>query len=92
MFALLGWRELGRDGEAYGLKSNFQQYMPQVLKTFAEFEAAFPKSSHLQGFRYQIAQAYWGHKFGITLVLGSTKSLKPEPDKTLSTRTLRRLA
>ena len=62
MFALLGWRELGRDGEVYGLKANYQQYMPQVLKTFTEFEAAFPKSSHLQGFRYQIAQAYWGHK------------------------------
>ena len=62
LFALLGWRELGRDGDVYGVKANFQQYMPQVLKTFAEYESAFPKSDHLQGFRYQIAQAYWGHK------------------------------
>jgi tetratricopeptide (TPR) repeat protein len=62
MFALLGWREVGRDGEVYGAKGNFRQYMPAVLKTFTEFESAFPKSAHLQGFRYQIAQAYWGQK------------------------------
>jgi hypothetical protein len=44
------------------LKSNFQKYLPLVLRTFAEFEVAFPNSANLQGYRYQIAQAYWDHK------------------------------
>jgi tetratricopeptide (TPR) repeat protein len=62
LFALIGWRELGRDGEAYGLKNNYQKYMPLVLTTFDDFEKAFPNSSALQAFRYQIAQAYWAHR------------------------------
>lgn len=62
LFALLGWKEIGSDGEAYGLRSNYQKYMPQVLSTFTAFETAFPKSSSLQAFRYQIAQAYWSHR------------------------------
>jgi tetratricopeptide (TPR) repeat protein len=62
MFTLIGWRDIGRDGDAYGLKGNYQKYMPQALETFASFEAAFPKSSSLQAFRYQIAQEYWSHK------------------------------
>ena len=36
--------------------------MPIFLKTFEDFETAFPDSPYLQGFRYQIAQAYWNHK------------------------------
>lgn len=62
MFALLGWKELREYGSSYGLKSNFAKYMPIVLKTFAEFEAAFPASPYLQAFRYQIAQGYWSNK------------------------------
>ena len=62
LFALIGWRELGRDGDAYGLKNNFQKYMPLVLSSFDDFEKAFPNSSALQAFRYQIAQAYWAHR------------------------------
>lgn len=62
MFALLGWKELGQYGSSFGVKANFAKYMPMVLKTFAEFEAAFPSSAYLQGFRYQIAQAYWSHR------------------------------
>jgi tetratricopeptide (TPR) repeat protein len=62
LFALIGWKELGQYGQSYGLQANFTQYMPMLLKTFEEFEAAFPNSPYLQGFRYQIAQAYWGHK------------------------------
>lgn len=60
LFALLGWKELG-DGEAHGLKGNYKRYLPQVLDTFTSFESAFPKDSSLQGFRYQIAQAYWAN-------------------------------
>jgi hypothetical protein len=36
--------------------------MPQILETFASFEKDHPTASTLQGFRYQIAQAYWGNK------------------------------
>lgn len=56
LFTLLDW-EFETTG--HGLSSNFNEYMPQVLETFADFEKAFPNSSYLQGFRYQIAQAYW---------------------------------
>jgi len=59
---LIGWKENTRYGEAYGVQSNFDYYMPIVLDTFASFEKSFPKSSMLQGFRYQIAQSYWKHK------------------------------
>jgi len=33
--------------------------MPIVVKTFTAFKKDFPKSAYMQGFRYQIAQAYW---------------------------------
>ena len=59
LFALLGWKKPGRYGSSYGVKNNFGKYMPQVLKTFQEYSEQFPDASHLQGFRYQIAQAYW---------------------------------
>ncbi len=62
LFALIGWKEIGSDGDSYGLRNNYQKYLPQVLATFNSFEAAFPKSSSLQAFRYQIAQAYWAHR------------------------------
>ena len=62
LFALLGWEETGIDGRSFGLKADFNKYMPQVLETFAQYEKDFPKSSFLQGFRYQIAQAYWIHE------------------------------
>jgi tetratricopeptide (TPR) repeat protein len=62
LFTLIGWKEIGQYGESYGLRMRFPQYMPVLLKTFGEFEAAFPNSEYLQGFRYQIAQAYWGQK------------------------------
>lgn len=57
---LLGWKEPGRDGDAYGMEANFNKYMPQMLQTFEEFEKNHPDASMLQAFRYQIAQAYWG--------------------------------
>ncbi len=58
---LLGWKE-GREGESHGAIANFAKYMPQVLDSFAQFESSFPNNSSLQAFRYQIAQAYWGHR------------------------------
>jgi tetratricopeptide (TPR) repeat protein len=62
LFTLLGWKEIGEYGSKYGIESDFSEYMPTFLKTFEEFEVAFPNSSYLQGFRYQIAQAYWSQK------------------------------
>lgn len=47
---------------SYGVKQDFDRYMPQVLSTFTSFETDFPENSSLQAFRYQIAQAYWNHK------------------------------
>ena len=59
---LLGWEESGRYGSSYGIKANFNQYMPFLLKTFENFEKDHPDASTLQAFRYQIAQVYWKHK------------------------------
>ena len=59
---LLGWKERGQYGSSYGLKKDFNQYMPKVLNTFEELQQNFPSASTLQAFRYQIAQAYWSKK------------------------------
>lgn len=59
---LLGWEDPGRYGSKHGIKSSFATYMPQLLETFASFEKDHPTASTLQGFRYQIAQAYWDNK------------------------------
>ena len=59
LFALIGWREIGEYGESYGVRRDFNKYMPQVLETFTVFERDFPASPYLQAFRFQIAQAYW---------------------------------
>lgn len=61
-FTILGWKESGRYGSSYGVENNFSKYMPMLLQTFSDFSTSFPESSYLQGFRYQIAQAYWGEK------------------------------
>ena len=58
---LLGWEEPGKDGDTYGVEANFSKYIPQLVQTFEEFEKEYPGTSKLQAFRYQIAQAYWGH-------------------------------
>ncbi len=61
LFALIGGKKLGED-RTYGLGADYGKYMPQVLDTFSNFETAFANNSSLQAFRYQIAQAYWGHR------------------------------
>jgi hypothetical protein len=62
MFALIGWRELGRDGEAYGFEVQLSAVHTASTENIRGIRGRFSKSSHLQGFRYQIAQAYWGPK------------------------------
>jgi len=62
LFTILGWKEPGQYGSAYGVERDFKKYLPLLLQAFNSFEVAFPKSPYLQGFRYQIAQVYWGHK------------------------------
>jgi tetratricopeptide (TPR) repeat protein len=59
---LLGWKERGQYGSSYGVESDFDTYMPQVLQTFASLESDFPNAPTLQAFRYQIAEAYWSAK------------------------------
>ncbi len=60
MKTLLGWK----DGPyaSYGIVSDYNTYMPQLVSTFNEFENAFPSSSMLQAFRFQIAQTFWRNK------------------------------
>ena len=62
LFSLFGWKESGSYPKSFGLRKDFDKYMPQILQTYSEFEANFPESSSLQGFRYQIAQGYWREK------------------------------
>ena len=59
---LLGWKERGEHGQAYGVERDFATYIPQVLSTFAAFETDHPDASSLQAFRFQIAQAWWGRR------------------------------
>lgn len=62
LFTLLGWKEIGQYGSSFGVRDDYKKYLPILLKTFDEFEMSFPESSFAQGFRYQIAQIYWGKK------------------------------
>jgi tetratricopeptide (TPR) repeat protein len=62
LFALLGWRDPGQYGNSWGAEKNAQAVLPVLLDTFQSFEREFPDSSYLQGFRYQIAQVYWGER------------------------------
>ncbi len=62
IFSILGWKESGRDGAAFGLMFDFDKYIPLLLKTFNDFEKDFPNSIFLQGFRYQIAQTFWANE------------------------------
>lgn len=62
MRTLIGWEDPGRYGDLHGIKKNFNQYMPQLLETFSDFEKDHPEASSLQAFRYQIAQAHWNQK------------------------------
>lgn len=70
LFSLIGYKEPGRDGDRYGLKANYERYLPLVLTTFSQFETAFPKSTSLQAYRYQIAQAYGVPRIGRTRLNG----------------------
>lgn len=68
LFTLLGSSNPDDNQKGFGLKQDFKKYIPVVLQTFSDFEKDFPKSAYMQGFRYQIAQAYWTE--------GYTKSAK----------------
>jgi tetratricopeptide (TPR) repeat protein len=59
MNTLLGWTELGKDGASYGIRRDFDKYIPQLIETFQDYERKYPNSSDLQALRYQIAQGYW---------------------------------
>ena len=59
LFTLLGSSDPTSNQADFGIKENYKKYMPIILQTFSNFEKNFPKNAYLQGFRYQIAQAYW---------------------------------
>ena len=59
---ILGWKEIGKYGSAYGIREDFNKYIPILVSTFKSFEEDQPSDSSLQAFRYQIAQAYWKNK------------------------------
>jgi hypothetical protein len=59
---LLGWKDPGQYGKSYGVRENFNKYMPITVETFDAFAKAFPANNALQAFRFQIAQAYWDKK------------------------------
>ena len=68
LFTLLGSSNPDDNQKKSGLKEDFKKYIPIVLQTFSNFKKDFPESAYMQGFRYQIAQAYWSE--------GDTKNSK----------------
>ena len=62
LFTLLGSSDPDNGDTKFGIQADFDKYIPQVLNTFNSLEKEFPNSSYLQGFRYQIAQAYWSRE------------------------------
>ena len=62
LLTFFGWKERGKYGASYGLKKNFDIYMPKILMTFKALEKNFPDTATLQALRFQIAQAYWSAK------------------------------
>ena len=60
---ILGWKDIGQYGSKYGIRGNFQKYIPLLLSTFKSFEEDHPTDSTLQAFRYQIAQSYWNNRY-----------------------------
>jgi predicted negative regulator of RcsB-dependent stress response len=62
LLTFFGWKERGKYGASYGLKKDFDTYMPQILTTFKELEKNYPDTPTLQALRFQIAQAYWSAK------------------------------
>jgi tetratricopeptide (TPR) repeat protein len=62
LMTIRGWETGGRYSTKFGIEENFEKWMPEMVKTFREFEKAFPDAASLQAFRFQIAQAYWRQK------------------------------
>ena len=63
LFTLLGSSDSDANQKVFALREDFKKYIPIVLKAFSDFEKDFPKSPYMQGFRYQIAQAYWAEGY-----------------------------
>ena len=61
MRTLLGWKEPGQYGEKNGVKAN-SNYLETLESTFRAYETSFPDASAIQGFRFLIAQGFWGYK------------------------------
>jgi tetratricopeptide (TPR) repeat protein len=61
MRTILGWEDPGQYGDSWGVLKD-PSYLPILIATFRDYEAAFPSASRAQGFRYLIAQAFWIQK------------------------------
>ena len=59
---ILGWKDIGQYGSKYGIRGDFEKYIPLLLSAFKSFEEDHPTDSSLQAFRYQIAQSYWNNR------------------------------
>lgn len=62
MRTLLGWKDSGQYGQSHGVKDSPTRYIPILEETFRDYERAFPQSSSLQAFRFQLAQVFWSSK------------------------------
>ena len=61
MRTILGWKDSGKYGESHGIEKDIK-YLPELVATFRAYEAEFPNATRVQGFRFLIAQSYWGQK------------------------------
>lgn len=59
---ILGWTDTGPYGRSYGIREDYDRYLPKLLETFYAFEKMHPEATTLQAFRYQIAQVYWNQR------------------------------
>ena len=60
---LIGWTESGRYGSKYGVDESPSKYLPLLESALNSYIQEHPKSSSIQAFRFQVAQAYWKNKY-----------------------------
>ena len=92
---LIGWKEIGSQGESYGVKKS-PSYLPLLEIAFREYERGFPEATNIQGFRFQLAQAYWLNKNWLKTREFLTEIIKKDGDgnsfyRDLAERRLRKI-
>lgn len=92
MRALLGWKEPGEYGKAYGIRANVKAYLPVLIQTFNAYVRDFPDAPAKTAFRYQIAQIYWGMGDNASMKKWLDPILKSQDDSFYKDLAKRRLA